>query len=128
MPQGGIENPSSKKTFVIFTDHKVTDGTYDTLGIAATRERDLFETLGCVSSGCHIIWGNAVVLFNRGNSDLSTFTHEIGHSLILLHAFKTSPNSNHTFYQGYTDHLMDYSYPPIPIGEREESNKFSKHM
>ena len=118
VPKGGIENKNSKITFVIFTDYLVQDvdlatsTTYTTLGSATTRERNLFETLGCVIGGCPIIWGNAVVLFNQGNTDLSTFAHEIGHSLSLPHTFETPPNSNHTFYQGYTDNLMDYSYAP----------------
>lgn len=118
VPKGGIENPNSKITFVIFTDYLVqntdpaTSITYTTLGSAATRERGMFESLACLVADCPIIWGNAVVLFNQGNTDLSTFAHEIGHSLSLPHTFETPPNSNHTFYQGYTDNLMDYSYAP----------------
>lgn len=134
VPKGGIENPNSKITFVIFTDYLVqntdpaTSITYTTLGSAATRERGMFESLACLVADCPIIWGNAVVLFNQGNTDLSTFAHEIGHSLSLPHTFETPPNSNHTFYQGYTDNLMDYSYVPVPKGERGESNKFAKYM
>lgn len=128
VPKGGIENPNSKITFVIFTDYEVSSNGLITLGSAAIRERNLFETLGCIIGGCPIIWGNAVVLFNQGNTDLSTFAHEIGHSLSLPHTFETPPNSNHTFYQGYTDNLMDYSYAPVPQGESGESNKFYKHM
>lgn len=130
VPKGGIENPSSKITFVIFTDYHVSDGRYDTLGIAATRERNLFETLSCTMNGsCPIIWGNAVVLFNRGNADLSTFAHEIGHSLSLPHTFETSPNTKHTFYQGYTDNLMDYSYAIDPQAKNgTKSNSYAKNL
>lgn len=126
VPTGGIDGSNNKKTFVIFTDYKVQEGNLITLGSAITRERGLFERITCNFSNCPIIWGNAVVLFNQGNTNLETFAHEIGHSFSLVHTFQEGGGAKHTFYQGYTDNLMDYSF--IPHAIKNLPNRFSGHM
>lgn len=126
VPTGGIDSNDNKKTFVIFTNYKVQQGNLITLGSAMTRERGLFERITCTFSNCPIIWGNAVVLFNQGNTNLETFAHEIGHSFSLVHTFQEGGGAKHTFYQGYTDNLMDYSF--IPHATKNLPNQFSGHM
>ncbi|MGO2126975.1 M12 family metallo-peptidase [Psychrobacter sp. AOP7-D1-15] len=132
VPSGGIEGANNKKTFVIFTDYKVKTGIYTTLGSAQAREKNMVENLfdctfndDCFSK----VWGNAVVLFDQGNTQLDTFAHELGHSFSLPHTFASSSLTRHSFYQGYTDNLMDYSYLLDRTGkESGGTNPYKHHM
>lgn len=131
VPDGGIEGRNNKITFVIFTDYQVTDGRYITLGSAMVRERNLFENIACsFKEDCFsMVWGNAVVLFDQGNNNLDTFAHELGHSFSLPHTFASNSFTKHSFYQGYTDNLMDYSYFLDTSGRSSAGrNPYSGHM
>lgn len=116
VPKDGIESKANKTTFLIFTDYIVANQKSITLGSAMTVDRTLIGEIGrlfssektCFSQDCPLLWGNAVVLFETGNTKLETLAHELGHSFSLPHTFETQPNTKHTFYQGYTDNLMDY--------------------
>lgn len=118
VPKDGIESKANKTTFLIFTDYHVANQNGTTLGSAMTVDRTLTGEIGrlfsgekaCFSQDCPLIWGNAVVLFETGNTQLDTLAHELGHSFSLPHTFTTPPNTKHTFYMGYTDNLMDYDY------------------
>ena len=106
---GWIDSDKHKTSFVIFTDYAVSDGSFDTEGIATAREELLDPS--CLDEQCYsMVWGNAVVLFDAGNTNLITFFHELGHSFSLPHTFEKEYSTKHNFYQGYTDNLMDYDY------------------
>lgn len=98
---------------MIFTDYAVSDGSFDTEGIATARDELLDAS--CLDEQCYsMAWGNAVVLFDAGNTDLITLFHELGHSFSLPHTFEEEYSTEHNFYQGYTDNLMDYTYKSNP--------------
>ena len=72
------------------------------------------------------VWGNAVVMFHHGSSELETVVHEIVHSFGLNHIFVTKAEIPYTFYQGYTDNFMDYEYiPPTNIASSYHGNQIS---
>ncbi|MFZ2554750.1 hypothetical protein [Psychrobacter urativorans] len=53
-------------------------------------------------------WGNIIIIFKQANTNKDTLVHEIGHSLTLRHVFDIK--APHTFYQGHSDKVMDYTW------------------
>lgn len=112
---GWIDSDEHKISFVIFTDYLVSDGIFDTQGVASVYDEISLDS-ACSNKPCFSrVWGNAVALFDQGNTDLITFAHELGHSFGLPHTFDDETLTKHDFYQGYTDNLMDYDDRPNPL-------------
>jgi hypothetical protein len=89
---GGIDGNTNKKTYLFFT----------TLTAA--------NVLGICSLKSNNKWGNLYVVFNAALLHDHTIVHECGHSLSLPHVFQGGTSAKHTFYQGYTDNYMDYTW------------------
>ena len=132
---GWIDDNNNKKTYVIFTDLKVNDGQSATYGRATIRRATEKEINICEMHGgasCNSVWGNAVLLFSITGDDKHSIVHEIGHSFGLSHTFipyGQTPSTEHTFYRGYTDNIMDYSLkanPKVIIGANL-NNPFKGH-
>ena len=57
----------------------------------------------------------AYAIFKDGLTNRRAILHEAGHSMGLQHTFSRGDPSHglssppHTFYQGYTDNIMDYT-------------------
>ncbi len=89
---GGIDGSTNKKTYLFFTT--LVAGNY--LGICSLKNNS--------------VWGNLYVIFNAGLLHNHTIVHECGHSLSLPHVFQSGSLAKHTFYHGYTDNYMDYTW------------------
>ncbi|MFK7050959.1 hypothetical protein FLACOL_02466 [Flavobacterium columnare] len=97
---GGIDGNANKKTYLFFT----TLSAGNTLGICSLKSN---------------VWGNLYVVFNSALLHDHTIVHECGHSLSLPHVFQTGNSAKHTFYHGYTDNYMNYTWQkgaPVPGG------------
>lgn len=68
------------------------------------------NVLGSCSLYSNRNWGNFYIVYNAGLKDGHTIMHECGHSLSLPHVFQEGSRARHTFYHGYTDNYMDYTW------------------
>lgn len=89
---GGINGNQNKKTYLFLTS--LTAG----------------NVLGSCSIDSNRNWGNFYIVYNAGLKDGHTIMHECGHSLSLPHVFQEGARAKHTFYHGYTDNYMDYTW------------------
>lgn len=90
---GGIDSNNTQRTYLFFT----TLAAGNTLGICS-----LDRNTG--------VWGNLYVIFNAGLLHDHTIVHECGHSFSLPHVFQEGSMARHSFYHGYTDNYMDYTW------------------
>ena len=88
---GGINGSGNKRTYLFCT----TISAGNTLGICSLQQN---------------VWGNMYVIFNSGLLHDHTIVHECGHSLSLPHVFQEGNLARHSFYHGYTDNYMDYTW------------------
>ncbi|WP_018628152.1 hypothetical protein [Niabella aurantiaca] len=88
---GGIDGNINKRTYLFFT----TLSAGNTLGVCSLANN---------------VWGNMYVVFHSGLLHDHTIVHECGHSLSLPHVFQEGSLAKHTFYHGYTDNYMDYTW------------------
>ena len=98
---GGIDGSTNKKTYLFFT----TLAAGNVLGICSLKSNN--------------IWGNLYLIFNSALLHDHTIVHECGHSLSLPHVFQSGTSAKYTFYHGYTDNYMDYTWQkglPAPGG------------
>ncbi len=69
------------------------------------------NVLGSCSLDANKNWGNSYIIYKPGLKDGHTIIHEAAHSFGLPHVFQGgSYAGKHTFYHGYTDNYMDYSW------------------
>jgi hypothetical protein len=101
---GGIDGSGNKKTYLFFTELSASGGTR---GNASCEY------------GSHTkpaVWGNAFIVYKDGLINRRTILHEAAHSMGLQHTFSAGSLSDGlaapalTFYQGYTDNIMDYTW------------------
>ena len=112
---GGIDGATNKKTYLFFT----------TLVAGNVR--------GICSLKSNSIWGNLYLVFNSALLHDHTIVHECGHSLSLPHVFQDGNLAKYTFYHGYTDNYMDYTWQkglPAPGGRfyGTGNNKYNGKM
>jgi hypothetical protein len=96
---GGINSSNNKKTYLF--------GTTLSPGLVN----------GSCSQKSNGAWGNFYVVYKGGLLDNNTVVHECAHSLSLPHVFETAGTIKHTFFHGYTDNVMDYTWQKgLPTG------------
>lgn len=102
-PTGGtIESTQNERTYIFLTN--LSAGTLN--GSAS-----LIETKDASGNLISWNWGNGAVIFANGLNQGRVILHELGHSLNLCHIFEpTTISKAPTFYQGYTDNVMDYTW------------------
>ncbi len=110
---GGLDGPTNTRTYMFFT----TISAGNTLGICSLKQN---------------VWGNLYVIFDSGLLHDHTIVHECGHSLSLPHVFQQGTLARHSFYHGYTDNYMDYTWQKGALTPRGVSstgaNKYDKKM
>lgn len=69
------------------------------------------NVLGSYSLDANNNWGNSYIIYKSALKDDHTIIHEAAHSLGLPHIFQGgSYAGKHTFYHGYTENYMDYTW------------------
>lgn len=104
-----------KTTFVIFTNYMVKEEDGFVYGRADGKVIGSEEYPS-------VLYGDTIALFNKGNEDLYSLVHEVGHSFSLPHSFDEIFSDKHYFYRGYTDNLMDYDKKWGPKQTKENVN------
>ncbi|NHB58773.1 hypothetical protein G9F32_12215 [Acinetobacter sp. 194] len=96
-----INSDETKITYAFFSNIIFKTLNSERLGLAVRGKEH--------NHGNKLVWGNAVVMFNGGSSDLETVVHEIIHSFSLTHIFSDNvEDRKFSMYQGLTDNFMDY--------------------
>lgn len=132
--QSRLDTNENRKTYAIFTTYVVADGRSEIRGLTTDFMRATEEEVTlCQAQGnieCHSVAANVIVYFRSGVNE-ETLVHELGHSFNLPHTFnRGGPKSNtYSFYQGYTDNVMDYNLQiPSPENPRDVThNPFAQN-
>jgi len=101
---GLINSDSNDVTYVFFTN---TQCSY-------TKNGQIFNRKGSAifapeaGSNRKKVWGNSVVIYHHGATELETVVHEIVHSFGLSHVFQNEKDIPYCFHKGFTDNFMDY--------------------
>ncbi|WP_227559330.1 M12 family metallo-peptidase [Acinetobacter bereziniae] len=101
---GLINSDSNDVTYVFFTN---TECSYTKNGQIFNRKGSAIFAPEAGSNGKKV-WGNAVVIYHHGATELETVVHEIVHSFGLTHVFQNEKNIPYCFHKGFTDNFMDY--------------------
>ena len=128
------DDDDNNQTYVLLTDLYIADsaldnqGEVDTTTVAGVTFGDIKKCNSCGSTKEFYEWGNITLLFDNGkeNYDVKSTAHELGHSFSLSHTFAYGEDVKHSFYQGYTDNIMDYGHKYIdPKLQSTSKNKTS---
>ncbi len=113
---GLINSDSNDITYVFFTN---TQCSYTRNGQGYNRKGNAIYAPEAGSNG-EKVWGNSVVIYHHGATELETVVHEIVHSFGLTHVFQNEKNIPYCFHQGFTDNFMDYEF----TGEKKSRDSF----
>lgn len=115
---GLINSDSNDVTYVFFTN---TQCSYTRNGQAYNRKGSAIYAPEAGSNG-EKVWGNSVVIYHHGATELETVVHEIVHSFGLSHVFQNGKDIPYCFHQGFTDNFMDYEF----TGEKKSQDSSYK--